>query len=270
MWKTKAYTILTVLLLPTTMLSCSDSSEEVIPDFSLVEFADSTMLAKSIEACKGSKNRNKSVGVLGGSLASNPESAYAIHLWKQHLGMRVTQYGMGGYAFAAGKKSIQSQADRVKKQDIYILWASTNDYTQSFEAGQPEDYTGDDGFDPAKLSTQCGGMNYCIQQLRKVNPQATIYIFGSLKFFADEEGYQKDSPHHNATGANFYSYVVKQEEVAQRQGLPFFNQFDIPCNTLENAARYYKEDRYHMTAEGYANIGVYQLFFLATESELIK
>ena len=267
------FLFLSLFLFGLVLVACSNTG---IDDYTwnsaddlIITYDDSTALNMAIEASQNSKNRNKTVGIFGGSIASNKESIFAIRLWCQHLGMKVKQYGSGGSGFAGTQESIEAQVDRAKKHDIYILWASTNDYTQSREIGEPQDYTEMDGFNQKKRNTQCGGMNYCIQMLRRLNPKATIYVFGSIKFF-EGSGYEKDSPHHNEIGKNFYSYIVKQKEVADFQHLSFFNQFDIPCNTLENSAVYYKDDKYHLTEQGYANIGVYQLYFLATEKEITK
>lgn len=270
MWRRNICCLSIMLLLPAIVLSCSDVDHDLyVWDDSMISYNDSAALRLSIDVCSESKNRNKSVAVFGGSLSSNVESYYATHLWEKHLGVRVVRYGQGGYGFSILQGSVQSQVDNAKVHDIYILWASTNDYTMLREPGEPDDYTEVDGYDAQMRATQCGGMNYCIKRLREINPNATIYVFGSLKFFV-AGGYEKESSSCNELGYNFYHYVEKQKEVAERQGVLFFNQFDIPCNTFENSFSYYKEDRFHMTANGYANIGVYQLYFLATEKELLE
>ena len=135
-----------------------------------------------------SVNRGKRVQVFGGSLSVLPQSETAKELWRTHLGMEVQSCGRGGAGFAldmsqpdvnmASNNGLEFHADKnsIQRQvwwyasaeyDIYVLWASTNDYTMNLPMGSPTDYTEADGYDEGKLGTQCGGMNYCIRHLRK-------------------------------------------------------------------------------------------------------
>ncbi len=47
--------------------------------------------------------------------------------------------------------------------DIYPM-ASTNDYANHREVGSYTDYTELYGYDKEKLTTQAGGINYCIKK----------------------------------------------------------------------------------------------------------
>ena len=232
------------------------------------ELVDSVLMQKVAEKCRYSENRGKTVGVFGGSLSVNKESQAAKLMWRQYLNMNVTDYGHGGYGFSSLQGSIIDQVNRAKPHDIYILWASTNDYTNNREPGTPEDYTEEDGFDETKLVTQCGGMNYCIRKLRQINPRAKIYIFGSLKFWYYRDGNTKRTGDVNKTGHPFSHYIDLQRQVAERQGVKFFDQDKIPVVTPQTKDRFYMSDNLHMTYDGYANVGVYQLYFLATEKNL--
>jgi len=232
------------------------------------ELADSALMQKVARKCQFSQNRGKSVAVFGGSLSVNKESQAAKIMWREYLNMHVTDYGHGGYGFSSLQGSILDQVNRARKHDIYILWASTNDYTNNREPGTPQDYTEADGFDETKLVTQCGGLNYCIRKLRAKNPAATIYVFGSLPFWWNSGGYDATSTETNQTGHNFGYYVELQRQVAEQQGVLFFDQFRLPCLNLDTKARYYLGDNLHMNYNGYANVGLYQLYFLATEKTL--
>ncbi len=254
--------------LPVSFLDTFSVQDKVGDEFSKIHFGNSIDLDKAIAASINSENRDKSVGVFGGSLSSCWESLYAKYFWCCYLNMRVFTYGLGGYGFSSLQGGIQDQVRNAKKHDIYILWASTNDYTNSREIGTHTDYTQTDGYDKSKLVTQCGGMNFCIKHLREINPKAQIFIFGSLPFFAYEGGYLRESSFKNELDYTFYEYIDAQNKVAEYQGVKFFNQFDIPVLTVEHSADYYKEDKYHMTQTGYANVGVYQLYFLSKEKEL--
>ena len=232
------------------------------------ELQDSSLMQRVWKKCQFSPNRGKSVAVFGGSLSVNKESQAAKLMWSEYLNLHVTDYGHGGYGFSSLQGSIQDQVNRARRHDIYILWASTNDYTNNREPGTPQDYTEADGFDESKLVTQCGGLNYCIKRLREINPRATIYVFGSLPFWWNSGGYDRTSPETNKTGHNFAYYSDLQRQVAEAQGLKFFDQFSLPPITLETKDRYYLSDNLHMNYNGYANVGLYQLYFLATEETL--
>ena len=235
-----------------------------------ITYADSSALNDAICASVASFNQDKTVCVFGGSLSCCTESLYAKYLWAYYLNWHIFTYGMGGYGFSSLQGSIQNQVDHAKPADIYILWASTNDYTNNREIGKPSDYTEADGYDQSKLTTQCGGMNYCIKKLQKISPEAKIYVFGSLPFYQHEGGYMTETELRNELGHTFYQYIEAQQKVAELHGLKFLNQFDIPVLTRESSALYYQDDAFHMTEQGYANVGVYQLYFLATETEFNK
>jgi hypothetical protein len=232
------------------------------------ELVDSALLEQVVKKCKYSMNRGKTVGVFGGSLSVNKESQAAKLMWREYLNLNVTDYGHGGYGFSSLQGSILDQVNGAKPKDIYILWASTNDYTNNREPGTPGDYTEADGFDETKLVTQCGGMNYCIRKLREINPKAKIYVFGSLMFWQKSEGDSTGRGVPNKTGHTFLDYIDLQRQVAELQGLKFLDQYSIPVVTPQTKDRFYLSDNLHMTYDGYANVGLYQLYFLATEKEM--
>lgn len=246
-----------------------NSLEEKIANFRTdINYDDSAAFDMAVVASVNSQNRGKTVGVFGGSLSCMDESVFAKYLWAKYLDMKIFNYGINGYGFASSQGSIQNQVDKAKEHDIYILWASTNDYTNSKEIGNYTDYSKLDDFDESKLDTQCGGLNYCIRTLRSKNPKAKIFIFGSLPFYQYKGGYSIESKDSNKKGYSFYQYIEGQRRVAEFQDIKFFNQFEIPVLSPERSSEYYQEDKFHMTPQGYANIGIYQLYFLASEMEL--
>src|SRR5690606_3838572 len=117
-------------------------------------------------------------------------SESAKSMWEKYLGMTITNYGVPGAGFSSLQgKSIQKQIDEAGVFDIYILWASTNDYTNQRDVGSYTDYTEFDGYDEEKLTSQAGGINYSIKKIYEINPQAVIYFFTSIKAFNDRGGY---------------------------------------------------------------------------------
>ena len=208
-------------------------------------------------ALSGSMNYGKTAAVFGGSVSVIPESDSAKVLWKRHLGMSITNYGVPGAGFSSLQgKSLQQQVDEAGVFDIYILWASTNDYTNNREVGMYTDYTEFDGFDTEKLTTQAGGINYCIQKIYEINPRAVIYFFTSSKAFNDRGAYDP----FEAKG--MAAYVEMQKKICELHGIPVLDQFIAGGFNIYNKDLYYS-DPIHMNALGYSKLGELQVAFLA-------
>lgn len=202
-------------------------------------------------------NYGKSVAVFGGSVSVIPPSDSAKVLWKRQLGMTVTNFGVGGAGFSSLQgKSMQQQVDEAGVFDIYVLWASTNDYTNHRAVGDYTDYTEFDNYDTSKLVTQAGGINYCIRKIYEKNPKAKIYFFTSAKAFTDRGGYDPFYPH----GMN--EYVKMQKKVCELHGIPFLDQFFQAAFNIYNEKLYY-HDAIHMNELGYHQMGELQVAFLA-------
>jgi hypothetical protein len=210
-----------------------------------------------LSSLKSSFNYGKSVAVFGGSVSVIPPSDSAKILWKRYLGMTVTNFGVPGAGFSSLQgKSLQQQVDEAGKFDIYVLWASTNDYTNHRAVGSYTDYTEFDHYDTSKLVTQAGGINYCIKKIYEKNPNATIYFFTSSKAFTDRGGYDPFYPH----GMN--AYVEMQKKVCELRGIPYLDQFFQGGYNIYNEQLYY-HDVIHMNALGYHKLGELQVAFLA-------
>jgi hypothetical protein len=211
---------------------------------------DPTALAKSL-------NYGKSVAVFGGSVSVIPPSDSAKVMWKKYLGMTVTNYGVPGAGFSSLQgKSLQQQVNEAGVFDIYVLWASTNDYTGHREIGAYTDYTEFDNYDKEKLTTQAGGINYCIKKIYELNPKAIIYFFTSSKAFNDRGGYD---PFYEK-GMN--QYVEVQKQVCALHGIPVLDQYILGGYNVYNKSLYY-HDPIHMNIEGYKKLGELQVSFLA-------
>lgn len=206
---------------------------------------------------KASFNYGKSVAVFGGSVSMVRASDSAKVLWKRYLGMTVTNFGVPGAGFSSLQgKSLQQQVDEAGVFDIYILWASTNDYTGHRAVGNYTDYTEFDNYDTTKLTTQAGGINYCIKKIYEINPHAVIYFFTSSKAFVNRGGYDPFAEH----GMN--EYVDMQKKVCELRGIPFLDQFFMGGYNIYNESLYY-HDPIHMNALGYKKLGELQVSFLA-------
>lgn len=213
---------------------------------------------------RASKNYGKRIAVFGGSLSVNPESDAAKQMWADLLNAEVVTYGVGGAGFSREQGcTLQRQVDTAGVYDVYVLWASTNDYTNSRECGTWQDYTVFDGYDESKRSTQCGGINYCIKTLLEKNPKAEIYFFTSLRFFGQDAGNNPFSEQPNKTGKTFSQYIEGQKACCAYYGVPVLDQFSLQGINRFNAERYYQKDLLHMNEEGYRKIGPVQAAFLA-------
>ena len=211
------------------------------------------------------KNTGKTVGVFGGSISVYAESQSAKDIWVKKLGVSITDYGVAGAGFSSlqGTTSIQAQVDGAASKDVYILWASTNDYRNNRECGTWSDYTEEDNYDSSKLVTQCGGINYCIKKLLTINPNAEIYFFTPLRFFSLEAGYNPFTDETNTTGKNFAEYIAEMKKCCDYYGIPVLDQFDLQGVNIFNKSLYYKTDNLHMNEAGYEKIGWVQADFLA-------
>jgi len=208
-------------------------------------------------ALKKSFNYGKSVAVFGGSVSVIPASDSAKILWEKYLGMTITNYGVGGAGFSSLQgKSMQQQVDEAGVFDIYILWASTNDYTNDRAVGSYTDYTEFDGYDAEKRTSQAGGINYCIKKIYEINPHAVIYFFTSSKAFNDRGAYD---PFYKQ---GMVQYVQMQKMICKLHGIPVLDQFLLGGYNIYNKGLYYR-DTIHMNELGYKKIGELQVSFLA-------
>lgn len=206
---------------------------------------------------KASYNYGKSVAVFGGSVSVIPASDIAKDMWKEKLGMTVTNYGVGGAGFSSLQgKSLQQQVDEAGIFDIYILWASTNDYTNNRDIGSYTDFTEFDDFDKEKLVTQAGGINYCIKKIYEINPNAQIYFFTSSKAFNDRGAYDPFAEN------GMVEHVNMQKKICQLHGIPYLDLFTLAGYNVYNKDLYYT-DPIHMNEDGYKKIGELQVAFLA-------
>ena len=254
---------LTILLALAFGLLTSAQGPKRLPDPSAHHLVPDAGKAES-SPYRAAANFGKTIAVFGGSLSVYPESDAAKQMWADLLGATVDSYGVGGAGFSSLQGySIQRQVDTAGVYDVYVLWASTNDFTKNRECGTPQDYTEADGFDESKLVTQCGGINYCIRKLQQKNPRARIYFFTGLRFFRSRAGYDPFSDETNNTGLNFAAYIRAQKECCLRYGIPVLDQFETQGINEFNYELYYKSDKLHLTEDGYRRIAPAQVEFLS-------
>ena len=211
----------------------------------------------------------KSLALFGGSFTVKKEASIAIDYWCECLNLQLTNYGSNGAGFSYLTKSpcIQTQVDSAcspisPKYDIYLFWASTNDFHfANGRAGTVEDYTDNDFYDENKLETQCGGINYCFRKVKEKNPGALVLFFtsiGDFRYIADGKG---TSPCYDGIdGMNHF--VNLQMQICERWGVPYLNQFNEIINE-GNWQSYVESDHLHLNASGYIAIREEQMRFIA-------
>jgi len=213
---------------------------------------------------KSCRSFGSSIAVFGGSLSVLGESDAAKQQWANELGATVVSYGVCGAGFSCDQGySLQRQVDTAGVHDIYVLWASTNDFMNNRECGSWKDYSETDGFDESKLTTQCGGINYCIKRIMEKNPRARIVFFTGLRFFSSDSGHNPMSVVTNKTGKTFADYIQGQKDCCAHHGIPVLDQFSIQDVNEFNYQLFYKKDKLHMNEDGYLRIAPKQVEFLA-------
>lgn len=205
--------------------------------------------------------------VFGGSFSCIKESEAAKQVWRDKLNLDVTTYGVGGMGFSilTGKDSIPSQVNKAlekEKYDIYILWASTNDFGKNCEIGTYRDWTKYDNFDDKKLETQCGGINYCIQEILKANPEARIYFFTTLSNDFWKE--RSNDPFYKGEDKSIYDYVKAQMECCKYWGVPCFNMYEATPINYVTSSIYVQKDGLHLTEACYKKMGETMAMFMAS------
>jgi hypothetical protein len=223
----------------------------------LLFLISASIKAQEMRELKGSLNYGKSVAVFGGSVSVIPPSDSAKVLWEKYLDLKITNYGVPGAGFSSLQgKSLQKQVDEAGVFDIYILWASTNDYTNNRAVGEYTDYTEFDGYDEQKLITQAGGINYCIKKIYEKNPDATIYFFTSSKAFVNQGAYDP------LIEDGMSKFVENQKKICALHGIPVLDQFTNAGFNTYNQSKFYR-DPIHMNYLGYKKLGELQVSFLA-------
>ncbi len=207
----------------------------------------------------------KRMVVAGGSFACSEEAKTAIDYWTSKLSITYKNVGVSGAGFSkkSGFQNMQNQVKNILNDpeadfDIFVLWTSTNDFSQGTEyLGEVNDYTAADGYDTAKLQNQCGGINYCIDAIRKANPEARIFFFTSLP--VKKWGARSwDANYKGIDGMN--RFVDRQREICKQWGIPFLDLFRYVDR--EQLSRCFKKDNLHLNEEGYRVIREQQLNFL--------
>lgn len=228
--------------------------------------------AVALLSCCGvaNKQHKQTIALFGGSFSVIPASDVATDYWAEQLGATITKYGVGGAGFSnttqSEGKHIQWQIDQAcapdaPVYDTYVLWASTNDFSQANTlSGDPWDYTEYDGYDESKRNTQCGGINYAFKKIREKAPKARILFMTSTKCL-NTPGSGTDINYRGPEGG-MNLFVDKQMLCCRAAGVPYLDQFTLPPFNESNVDQYTESDHLHLNEAGYEALRDLQVKFI--------
>lgn len=190
-----------------------------------------------------SQLKGKTICIFGGSVSRLCSTFGGASVMESMSGVSIINKGQDGGGYAKGTTIVDGTpvfasggiCDNVNQAtqngqpvyDIYLLWSSTNDLYVT--PGDVTDYSFVDNYDVDKLTTQCGGMNYCIKKLQEFAPESRIIVIGSM----EAVGFTYISDFNR-----LQTLVEKQEAVAKFQSLPFFSLW------ANSGANYYNRDAF--------------------------
>lgn len=189
------------------------------------------------------------IGIFGGSLSSSPYSEAGKNMWRDSLGSQyiIETRGNGGAGFSnLTKRPVYVQIQESRAYDVYILWASLNDFYMHYITYKKENIGSINCYD---LTTQSGGINYCYGLIQEKNPKAKILFFNTLPNF--EQDKKIVDP-----------YVKAQIDICKYLNIPCLDQNSLSGFTEDKCHIYYISDKVHLNEEGYKLIAPLQIKFL--------
>lgn len=226
-------------------------------------------------------NYGASIAAFGGSQSTLVQGAgVAQEIWKKYLNYsKIGNFGVGGSGFVRKKstgKTIPEQVEQAIAEnfayDVWILQCSTNDWKYGRECGE---FT-DEPTSLEEITTQCGGINYCIRRIHETYPNARIYLFTSTRFFktdssatvGSEEYFELGDSAWNpfstdgVNGKNLKDFVDAQKQCCLKHNVPCLDLYGCTVYNEYNYTPYFKSDNIHWTTKGYQLHGHLQAEFL--------
>lgn len=226
-------------------------------------------------------NYGKSIAVFGGSQSTLAQGAgVAQDIWNKYLHFSaIGNYGVGGAGFVrkpGTKLNIVEQIEQAISEgiayDIWVLQCSTNDWKYGIPCGTKDD----EPTSQSEITTQCGGINYCIRRIFETYPAAKVYLFTSTRFFktesttdtTDSEYYELGDSAWNpfstdgVNGYNLKQFVDAQKDCCLKHDVPVLDLYGCTTYNQYNYSQYFKSDNIHWNEAGYILHGYLQADFL--------
>jgi len=197
-----------------------------------------------------------SIGVFGGSFAVESNAKQAFQTWVEKLGVSYTTYAVGGTGFVRGEQNFVYQATNAGVHDIYVIWCSTNDYSNNIPIGDKDDVYGTD-------TTCWANFKEVVRQCYLKNPYAKVCLFTSSPHLTqtqgNEEGRGEVSTHTNT----LREHAEAQKEMCDYYSLPCLDQYSDSMMNGFNYSIVCKPNDFHLTAYGYSLLANDQVGFLS-------
>ena len=193
-----------------------------------------------VVSCDKDDTDNLMVGVYGGSISSRPASEIAKQKWENELQISVITHGVGGAGFSnKTEHNVPEQIAVGGVYDIYVLWASSNDFRAL------------ENMDINNIATQDGGIKLSCDLIKAKSPDAVIVFFTSIPRFDKTYIFDK------------VKYLVEEQiKTCEKLNIPYLDQYNGCGFNEDNYMEYYEEDKVHLTEKGYLTIVDAQISFL--------
>ena len=180
------------------------------------------------------------LAVFGGSFSVAKESQVAKNAWRTEIGCTVDDYGVGGCGFKAGDDKTNDVPNQVARALAtgcpyagFVLWASTNDIRTK------------------DVKLQNAGVERAVQLIRTQAPQAKIFFFTSMPVPLKPEVNRALGP-----------FVDEQIKTCTRLGVKVLDLYHLSGVTAATGEAFFRDDRLHPNAAGYAAIKDLQVSYL--------
>ena len=250
---------------PITYTECADDSALSVTFYELPKIlgdkdsvlssnGDGTTFWKSMPDSILSNNYGKTIGIIGGSFATEANAKIVYDMLREKLGMTVNSAAIGGAGFCQGTTFVQQSAN-FASCDIYVIWCSTNDFTNNKAIGNSSDAAG--------ANTQWGAFKQVLANLYASNPNAKICLWSSSPHLTSKQGNEEGIGSTTNYTNNLREYVDAQQEMCAMYSIPYLDQYYQSGQNSFNKSLVCKSNDFHLTDFGYQLLANKQLLMLS-------
>ena len=234
-----------------------EPEKTIVTSTTLDEYIDGkiTLPTQTSGTYHWSENYGKSVVILGGSFATAGYAQRAYDIWNEKLGLKCSTVAVGGAGFCVGSSYI-SQASSAPVADIYVIWCSTNDFTNSKPIGSKEDVY-------ETTPTQWSAFKKVIETLYTKNPKAKICLFTSSPHLTNAKGNEEGIGSASSL-TPLKDYVDAQIAVCKHYSIPVLDQYYQSNHNSFTKSLVCKSGDFHLQPYGYEVMAGRQLQILAS------